>query len=82
MNDIMNDKIFNANKLYLKTIKNATYLDFKIPTYIDYINHKQYYINILSTYVDHTLEFKEKKIINILNNSLFYKYLKYLFFNF
>ena len=74
-------KYYIAESLYLKTIKRVNYIDLKIPTVLDYLNNKQYYRKLVLNYINHSLQFNTK-IIQILNKSIFYIYLKYLILNF
>jgi len=67
--------------LYNKTIKYNTYINIQIPTIEQYLINKKYYNNLLLNYINHSLTFKPQ-IIKILQSSLYYKYLCYLFLHF
>ena len=77
----MNNTYFIAFSLYKKTKKMNTYIDLKIPTIEEYLNNKKYYNKLLLDYINDSLNFKPK-IIKILQCSLYYKYLRYLFLHF
>jgi hypothetical protein len=77
----MNKTYFTAYYLYNKTKKYNTYIDIQIPTIEEYLNNKKYYNKLLLDYINHSLTFKPK-IIKILQCSLYYKYLRYLFLYF